>query len=159
MVDYYYKNKTLDKETAEKEILGMVDFQNERYGDYKDSNMEQLKQLAEDYFGIKKGRIIEDPKIEELKEILANNQPVIVPAAGRLLGNPFFTSPGPLYHNLVLIGYDDTKQVFIVNDPGTRRGENYEYDYEVLMKAIHDFPGSKEDIEQGARRILYFEVG
>ncbi|MDD3607928.1 MAG: C39 family peptidase [Candidatus Moranbacteria bacterium] len=158
MAAYYYKKKMLDKKIAEEEILRMVDFQNEKYGGYKDSNMEQLKQLAEDYFEMKKGIIIEDPKQEELKEILAGGQPIIVPAAGRLLGNPFFTPPGPLYHNLMLIGYDDAKQVFIANDPGTRRGEDYEYDYEVLINAIHDFPGTKEDIEQGSKRVLYFEA-
>jgi hypothetical protein len=150
--------KAIHRKEAEEELASMIEFQNEKYGDYRDSDMEQLKTLAEDYFDLKSGAIIEDPTLEELKKILANERPIIVPAAGRLLENPFFTPPGPLYHNLVLIGYDDNRRTFIANDPGTRRGRYYEYDYEILMEAIHDFPGTKEDIEQGSKRVLYFEA-
>ena len=37
-------------------------------------------------------------------------------------------------------GYDSDKGEFITNDPGTKRGELYRYDQDVLYNAIRDYP-------------------
>ena len=68
--------------------------------------------------------------------------------------NPYFRVPGPLYHALVIVGYDDAKKEFITHDPGTRRGENYHYSQEIIWNAAHDFPGKKSDILEGAKNII-----
>ena len=62
---------------------------------------------------------------------------IIIPAAGRLLGNPYFQTPGPIYHMLVIRGYNATE--FITNDPGTKRGDGFKYKYQTLINAIHDW--------------------
>jgi hypothetical protein len=77
---------------------------------------------------------------------------VIVPAAGRLLGNPYFTAPGPIYHMLILRGYTASNQ-FISNDPGTKRGESYVYSVDTIMNAMHDW-NNGEEITEGAKRVL-----
>ncbi len=87
-----------------------------------------------------------------MKNELAKGYPIIVPMAGRDLGNPYFSGEGPWYHALVIIGYDKTS--FITNDPGTRRGEHYRYKYDVLMNAIHDWTGVKENIRDGRKVAL-----
>lgn len=97
--------------------------------------------------------IVENPTVEMIKELVASGKPVIVPAAGRELGNPFFTGEGPLYHMLVIRGYTET--TFITNDPGTRMGENYVYDIDVMMEAIGDW--INEDPESGPKRVMYIE--
>ncbi|MFZ2681480.1 MAG: C39 family peptidase [Patescibacteria group bacterium] len=97
--------------------------------------------------------VIDNPTVFDIKSLLAEGKPVIVPAAGRELGNPFFTGEGPLYHMLVIRGYTET--TFITNDPGTRLGENYAYDIDVLMAAIGDWNNS--DPTHGASRILYLD--
>ena len=109
---------------------------------------EQLQETANKYNGTVL-EIIDNPTAETLKSILANGDPIIVPAKGRELGNPFFTGEGPLYHMLVLKGYTATQ--FIANDPGTRHGENYQYDIDVLMNAIGDWDGDSPD---GGLRVL-----
>ncbi len=156
MVYYHLNEKSLTKEKMEKEIQGLAKYQNKEYGDYKDSDMGELKAIAEDYYGIENIKILENFNIEDLKFQLAEGHLIIIPAAGRELGNPNFTPPGPLYHNLVLIGYDNEREVFITNDPGTRKGENYEYDYDILYDAIHDFTGEKSGILEGKKRVLVF---
>jgi hypothetical protein len=90
-----------------------------------------------------------------MKKYLAKRKPIIVPAAGRMLGNPYFTAPGPLYHNLVLTGYDG--DTIITNDPGTKRGKDYKYDIGTLYGAIHDFTGNKDDIEKGRKAMIILE--
>ena len=99
--------------------------------------MAQTSLLAEQFYGFENMEIIENPTVEDIKNKLAAGYPVIVPAAGQALGNPFFTPPGPLYHMLVIRGYTETG--FITNDPGTRRGEAYVYSFDRLMSSIHDW--------------------
>ncbi|MEA1925689.1 MAG: VanZ family protein [Patescibacteria group bacterium] len=155
MVKYYLDGNTLTPAIAEKEIQDMKKFQLEQYGHYKDSTMEELVKMAEEYYGIRDLRVIYDFDRQEIKKQLARKKPVIVPTAGRRLGNPNFTYPGPLYHNLVLIGYDENN--IITNDPGTRKGKQYQYSIDILYNAIHDFKDSKEKIEQGRKAMVVLE--
>jgi hypothetical protein len=155
MLKYYLDDKRLTPSIAEEVIQRMVEFEIKNYGDYKDSTAEQIVKLAEDFYGIQNLKVIYDFPKEDLKKYLAEGNPMIVPAAGRELGNPNFTAPGPLYHNLVLIGYD--KNTIITNDPGTRKGRGYTYDIDVLYNAIHDFPGKPEDITQGRKAMIVLE--
>lgn len=75
---------------------------------------------------------------EMIAKITAGNL-LIVPVNGRKLDNPYFTSPGPLYHMLVVRGYDPATQEFITNDPGTRFGEGYRYTASILFSAMQDY--------------------
>lgn len=152
MLKYYLDGKKLTAEIAEKEIQEMIAFQLKNYGDYRDSDAEGVLKLAEDFYGMKNLKVIYDFEKEGVKKELAKGNPIIIPAAGRLLGNPFFTPPGPLYHNLVLIGYAGDS--IITNDPGTKRGQEYQYGLDTIYNAIHDFPGSKELIENGRKAMI-----
>jgi len=153
MLDAYLKGKSLDKNSGEKEIQKIIDFQIEKYGDYKDTSAEETIRLAENFYGLDNLTVIYDFKKEDIKKYLSKGNPIVVPAAGRELGNPFFTPPGPLYHNLVLTGFTKEGKI-ITNDPGTRRGENYQYELDVLYEAIHDFTGDKEDILKGSKVMI-----
>jgi hypothetical protein len=155
MVKYFLDGKKLTPQIAEEEIQKMIKFEIQKYGDYKDSDARQIVKLAEDFYGINNLQVVYDFSKEDIKKYLAKGQPIIVPAAGRLLVNPNFTSPGPLYHNLVLTGYDG--DTIITNDPGTRKGQDYAYGIDILYNAIHDFTGKKENILQGRKAMLVLE--
>jgi hypothetical protein len=73
----------------------------------------------------------------DIKKELAKGNPVIVPTAGRQLHNPNFRQPGPIYHMLVVKGYEGDN--FITMDVGTRNGYNYVYGQKVLFHAIADW--------------------
>ncbi len=155
---------SLTKQKAEEEIQKLVKYQIEKYGDYFDTDAKITKEIGEDFYGLKNLKIIEKFTIQDLKKELAQGNIILVPTAGRELGNPNFTPPGPLYHNLAIIGYDDKQSVdsaghkaqgvFITNDPGTRRGQNYKYNQQTLYQAIHDFPGDVNKILEGERRAM-----
>lgn len=151
MIHHFLEKTLLTPSIAQKELDELIDFQIKKYGDYKHSNASQIAKLAEDFYGYK-GEVIYNFSIDDIKEELAKGNPVIIPAAGQLLGNPYFTPPGPVYHNLVLRGYNKTQ--FITNDPGTKRGEGYKYSYDVLYNAIHDWKGSKQTITSGQRAMI-----
>jgi len=64
---------------------------------------------------------------------------VITPTAGRILGSPYYTGLGPIYHMLIIRGYNT--KYFITNDVGTRtKGEAYKFKTDVIVNAIHDLP-------------------
>ncbi|MBT4251506.1 VanZ family protein [bacterium] len=156
MVKYYFDKKNLPPSVAEEEIQRMKDYQLKRNGHYIDSDMKELAAMAKEYFKFKDVFVKYDITREDIFEALAKGSPVIVPTAGRLLGNPNFTGLGPLYHNLVIIGFE--KDEFIVNDPGTRKGKHYRYKINILMNAIHDYTGSKKEIEKGRRAGIIFPM-
>jgi hypothetical protein len=62
-----------------------------------------------------------------------------LPVHGKYLYNPHFSNGGPEYHNIVISGYDDEKNEFIAQEPGTRHGLDFRYSYGKIMNAIHDF--------------------
>ena len=155
MLKYYLDGKKLTPEIAEREIQAMLAYEIKHYGKYEDSDAEEIVKLARDFYGIKNLQVVYDFSPEDLKKYLSLGHPIIVPAAGRLLGNPNFKAPGPLYHNLVLTGYEENR--IITNDPGTRKGQSYQYDINTLYTAIHDFPGNLRDIEKGRKAMIVVE--
>ncbi|NCC71364.1 hypothetical protein EOM09_07330 [bacterium] len=159
---YYYLEKklSLSKKEAEDEIQNMIKFQEDYFGSHKDLTVSEIIDLSKEFYQQEfSSKTLTDKKkgLIYLKENLAQENIFIIPAAGRELKNPYFKSPGPLYHALVLTGYDEKAQEFITNDPGTRHGENHRYSYDIIWNSIHDFPGKKEDILKGEKRLILVE--
>ena len=150
MVHYYYQNKELNKDAATDEILAMVEWQAEKWSGHFDLTAASTTEMIKGYLGYKKVEIIDNPTIEQIKNLLNQKLPVIIPAAGRSLNNPYFKDPGPLYHMLVIKGYTEDK--FITNEPGTKRGHNFLYDQTGLMEAIHDW--QTNNILAGAKKAI-----
>lgn len=138
--------------TADKELLAIKAFEDKFFGFYEDTTVAQTAQIFREYYKYTKVQTIKDPTVDQIKQAVAAGRLVIIPAAGRDLGNPYFQSPGPLYHMLVIKGYTN-KGKFITNDPGTRHGADYLYDQTVIMNAIHDWRAD-HNIEAGAKVIL-----
>lgn len=139
MVDGYYRGESgaFAPAVAKKAIDALVAFEQERYGEYKDTDAEATARFIREYFGYKTVFVKPLRSANEIKTVLANRYPVIVPASGKQLGNPNFRNGGPKYHMLVIKGY--TKNRFITNDPGTKRGANYLYSFENILRAAHDW--------------------
>ena len=153
---YRIGKKELSADEAERELLGLIHYEEEHFGAAKDINADEMVRLATGYYqdSTSSYRIEDKYSLTDLKRYLALGNVIIVPAAGRVLDNPNFKQPGPLYHALVLIGYDDNKQQFITNDPGTRKGAGFRYSYDNLLDSIHDFPGDKEKILEGKKTVI-----
>ncbi len=144
------EREAIEPHSAETDLLALVRWE-ERNNFSIDVTIGELALIAEQYYGYTP--VIEEiVTVERIKEIIASGYPIIIPAAGRDLENPYFSGEGPWYHMLVIRGYD--RNEFIVNDPGTRRGGSYEYPYETLVNAIHDWTGVKENIRSGKKRML-----
>lgn len=144
---------SITADDADKGIKELVAYQVKVNGFYEDTTAEQTKDFAEKFYD-ESYEVLYDVTLEDIKKQLAAGRLVAAPMAGQLLGNPYYTPPGPPYHFLVLRGYDDATQEFITNDIGTRRGEKYRYSYDTVMNALHDWAGTKENITTGRKVII-----
>ena len=142
MVLHYLNQTPLSADEMKSEIDAAVDWQIKNWGGHDDLDATKTLKLATDYFGLT-GKILKNYSVESIKKELAAGNPVIAPTAGISLGNPNFSGIGPEYHMLVIIGYNSLNQTFITNDPGTRNGEKYVYNYQTLLDAIS---GPKENM-------------
>ena len=153
MVHHYLADIPLSISDAEVELQNLVSW--EQKHDYpEDVDVRQLGDIAKSFYGYKI-RVLIDVTADKLRQELERGNPIILPAAGRLLHNPYFSGEGPYYHMLVVIGY--TGDGFITNDPGTKQGSQYWYSTDVLLNALHDWTGVKEEIATGARNALVVE--
>lgn len=127
------------------EIIALVDWQQERYGEYRDSSLTDTAKLLREYFNYDDIEIRQNITLDEIKQALTetNNRAsavVITPMNGRTLGNPYFTPPGPERHMVLIKGYDSAKRQFITNDAGTQKGKDYRYGENIFFAAIRDYP-------------------
>lgn len=156
MLDAFYQGKRkISQDEAELAIQKLVQWEKNTFGYFEDTTAEENARILKEYFGLAKARAIYDITVADIKKELALGWPVVVPAAGRLLKNPYFRGAGPVYHMMVIKGYTKDGR-FITNEPGTKRGADFTYQFEDLYQAIHDWvPGGK--IEEGRKVMIVLE--
>lgn len=156
MVAYYYENRNMPSAAQVENILvDMVDWQIDNMTkEHINLTISQTADLVKSLYNYD-SQVIENLTADKIRELLRAGQPVIVPANGHLLANPYFTDDGPDYHMLVIKGFVDDK--FITNDPGTKRGADFIYSEDNLMSSIFDWD-SKKDQAIGLKRGLVFYV-
>ncbi|MFH1426761.1 MAG: C39 family peptidase [Candidatus Kerfeldbacteria bacterium] len=149
MAARFLQGRTIeDADDADRAILQLVEY-GKSLGYPVDTTAEETATILTSFYGLRT-EVLRDFSWDEIKEAIADGYPVIIPAAGQQLQNPNFTEPGPRYHMLVIKGYSPEK--IITNDPGTKNGFNYEYDYNTLFSAIHDWNGG--DVDNGAKAAI-----
>lgn len=154
MVDLYYEAEgEPSTEEAKQRILEIVEGKRQAIDPSLDESLETIAQLIEELELDWRVEIVEDPTLEDMLEELENERPIIVPVYAPELNNPYYSGGGPDYHVMVLTGYNQETQSFIINDPGTQYGDELSFTYETLMDSIHDL--RPEDYDGGAKRVLY----
>jgi hypothetical protein len=156
MAHFYFSNAKVNETkiaaaTVETEITKLTEWQDDNLGYHLSIDTPEVKRMAEEVYGLKT-KIIRNFSEADLKQELADNHLIILPADGRLLGNPNFRPPGPPYHMLVIKGYDSSG--FITNDPGTRLGHNYPYTYDVLYDSTGEYDHSTKAVDTSNKQAL-----
>ena len=147
---FYATAQDLTKDTFRARILEIVDWENKTYGYFEHTNMDETARILAEVYNYSNFEIVRNITAKDLKKALSERKVIIAPFAGRLLGNPFYSGEGPYYHAMVIKGYGDGK--FITHDVGTKRGEDYAYDEETLMNALHDW--HDDDITKGNKTVI-----
>jgi len=159
MVEKYYTgiNPVPIKE-AKNFMMALFTKQNNIWGSNADADAKRTTRLINDYTSYN-ALIKDNPTPEEIKKELQQKRPVISLHYGFDLKNsniPFVPLPrGTSYHMMVMIGYDDTTQEFIINDTGDRKtGQGHRYDYELFLNSLHDYDFSVRKAS-GPARVLF----
>jgi hypothetical protein len=152
---WYNNEGSIWKSEALKRILAASTWLETNTNTFHDNSVEDIVRLLKEKYYIKIADILENPTLDEIKIKLRENKLVLVPTNGQLLGNPYFSGAGPERHMIIIRGYDDDKEMFIVNDPGTKRGENYHYSYQTVLLANLAYPsGYHEKITTERKAVI-----
>lgn len=144
----WIQNKTFSSPAeAQQEIFELAKFEEKTFGNHVDTSVEEVGEIFSQYYGYENFTVSREPTLDVLKSELEKGNIILVPAFGRALKNPNYTLPGPITHMLVLVGYDAKTKEFITNDPGTKRGEGYRYDENILFDAMWAYPAGKNHPE------------
>lgn len=155
MAIHWALDKDLSKERALELLKQIISFEKEKFGYSADTNVADSQYIATEFYNYSNIQTKYNVTVEDIKEALANNAVVVAPMQGQRLNNPNFSGDGPEKHMLVITGYDDNKQQFTTNDPGTRRGEEYRYSYATIQNALVDYPsGNHTPITEEKTAIL-----
>ena len=133
-------NKDLTAELAKKQIIDLSLFQSENLNTYHDRSIKDTKDLLITYYKYNNITYQQNVTSTDIINYLTNGSIIIAPMNGQLLNNAYFHPPGPINHMLVITGYDESKNQFITNDPGTKKGHEYRYPLQTLMNALRDYP-------------------
>lgn len=156
MVARVYKNQTITGPAdADEEIKKLAAWEDQNFGFNKDTSAALTARMLKEYYGLDNIEIKYDKEVttEAIKKEIAAGRPVIVPNFGQALKNPFFRAPGPVYHMIVIKGYTRDGK-FIVNDPGTKRGADFVYKQDIIMKAINDWD-DKKNMLSGRKAMIF----
>lgn len=154
MAAAWVSGKTLTKEQAKKDIEALAQYQKKSFGHSVDTSVRDTEKLLQDFLKVSTTEVKRGVTVQDIEEALAADKIVLAPTDGRKLKNPNFTQPGPPRHMVVVVGYDDAAEEFIVNDPGTRKGEGYRYDQAVLYEAILDYPTGKHAEAKSTDKVM-----
>ena len=150
------KQAKLDPKYADSQIIKMINYEKDLLGSHIDFTAKQtVDYLLKDFYKINAKVVNLD--LNTIKENISNGKPVIVPFAGRELKNPNFKIPGPIYHMLLIKGYKNNGSIIITNDPGTRNGQNYEYSWDTVWSATHDWNKTGDQILSGKKVMIVLE--
>ncbi len=142
---YYQGDDRANLSAAESDrmILDLVATENEILGYNRDTSLADVARVINDFYPFE-AYVVSNPTLEDVKREIDHKRPVVLPVWGRFLtSNPHFSPPGPTYHTIVIIGYDDAREQFITHEPGTRYGAKFRYGYSELMDNLQDFvPGA-----------------
>ncbi|MFA7245344.1 MAG: C39 family peptidase [Candidatus Magasanikbacteria bacterium] len=151
MLDAYYNNYDLNIKFVKEKIIEMVNWEQQQgWGGSIVST--KVKELAENFFDYKL-KIVYEPTKEQLQQFLVDGKLLVALLDGKSLENPNFNNGGPVYHALIIKGYNE--KGFITNDPGTKNGANFLYSFDNLLASMHDW--NDGDVPNGQSLVLVLE--
>ena len=160
MVDQFYSGKNeMSKTMAIQLMTPLINVENKVLGYNANTDAEEIAKIMNNYTSAG-AKVVDNPTLTQIKNELDNKRPVITLHYGFGLHNPVipFLPSGSSYHTMVLIGYNDNTQEFIVNDPGNEKGGlDYHYKYDTILTTLHDFSHKTGKADGPARAIFTYQ--
>lgn len=121
------------REVTAQALLAIKDWEEGNLETYKDTNLDQTLQILRSFYRLS-AEISYEVTLETMMEHLDAGRILIIPVKN--FENPYYGEPGPVHHTILVYGYEEGG--FLVNDPGTVRGEAAIYDMQKILESIQD---------------------
>ncbi len=141
----------MDPQKVDDEISKLTDWQQDVYKNNLSITTEQTASMMRKVYGLH-AKVVKYDVYEMKKAIALENGLVVLPLNGRDLNNPYFKQPGPVYHMVLVKGYD--KDNIITNDPGIGKGFDYTYPYDIIDKALGSWDLQTESLDQNIKEMI-----
>ncbi len=145
-------NTLIDPIFVEAEITKLTKWQQKTFGYHLSITTEETARMIREFYGLNT-EIKTDFTETDLKQALVDGKLIIFPTNGQKLNNPYYKRPGPIYHMLVIKGFN-TNGEFITNDPGTKRGLNFPYSFSMLYEANGNYNHGLKTVDLNQKNIL-----
>ncbi len=154
---YYLKQpKKIVKKIEAKAVMSpLFKIEDRIFGYNSDTSGSEIVRLINDYTSFD-ATLRDNPTLEEIKAELAAGRPVISLHYGYDLNNPRhrFRRGGSSYHVMAIVGYDDSRGEFVVNDSELPDGIDFRYKYGIILSTLHDFNHQTKKADGPARVIF-----
>ncbi|MCX6779926.1 MAG: C39 family peptidase, partial [Candidatus Magasanikbacteria bacterium] len=153
---YYFGNESMSKDVAVKYMLPLFDIENKIFGSNADSDAARTTKLLNEYLSVS-AAIKNNPTLTDIKDQLRQGKPVITFHYAKSIKNPNYRwrVGGSYYHVLIIIGFDDNTNEFIINDSGDdKTGASHRYSYDLIMSTLHDFNFKNHQADGPARAVF-----
>ncbi|OGH68679.1 MAG: hypothetical protein A3I29_04990 [Candidatus Magasanikbacteria bacterium RIFCSPLOWO2_02_FULL_44_11] len=142
MIEEYYlstaKRKLPPKEIKQK-LWPLFTWEDKIFGSNADTDAARTARIINEYSSFS-ATVIKNPKLEDIKMEISLGHPVMsFHYAKGMNPDHRFAINGSYYHVMVITGYDDIKQEFLINDSEFKNGLDYRYPYATIMDTLHDF--------------------
>ena len=123
---------------ADKSMATIVAWERGTWPGVKDLTLDKVGQDGVHFYGLQPN--LEPATFANVQMEIAAGRPVIIPVMthGAPGGQKIAPNYGSVnvYHVLVIVGYDATKQTVTTNDAGISQGQNYVYRWSILESAM-----------------------
>jgi uncharacterized protein YvpB len=126
----------LPAEYVREQVITMTTWENNEFGFHQDTSAADTARIMKEVYG-QEVKLSYDVNVGHIHEALLRGSIVIIPVDGTKLG--FYTRNVPPRHTIVVVGYDETLQQFIVHDP-LIHGGNTRIASSKLNSALRDYP-------------------
>ncbi|QQS22711.1 C39 family peptidase [bacterium] len=144
-------SNTLESSEAQKSIDNLKIWEDANLGFNVDTGADATTRMAEGAFSLKVTQIAGFTE-QDLKRELASGYPILLPINAKLIKGQQYRNEGPTYHMVVIRGYRNGK--FIINDPGTERGNGNEFTFQDLHNAAADWDNHAQEMKPDRKIVL-----
>jgi len=153
---YYGYSDIIPKKIAIDNIGSLFKIEDRVFGFNADTDAAHTALLINKYTDFS-AKIVDNPSLDQIKNQIDIGRPVISFHYAKNLENKNhrWRTGSSYYHVMVLVGYDDFKQNFLVHDSGDpNTGNFYQYSYKGIMESLKDF-NYKTKKASGVPRVLF----
>jgi hypothetical protein len=129
---------SLPAEEVERDIINMSEYERTIFGFFEDTSAEDTARMLKDFYQYQNVTVKTGITSEDIKNELAANRVVLIPLNTRLTGMPMYYGAAPR-HTVIAVGYDDTADQIIIQDPLYRTGQKIWIPSVNLNKALSNY--------------------